>query len=323
MAILLFAVAYSLSAGELHIPLVKIPSLMFSEEHTTELVIMGKIRLPRVIMGICVGGALSLAGVLLQGIYRNPLVEPYTLGISGGASLGVSLSIVAALHLRWGNSILPIAGFAGALLTIFLVYRLSISQKKLVVYKMVLIGVMISFISSSLMMLLMATTTTENLHGIIFWMMGSLDETDPLLLRIVVITSLSCMVLSLLFARPLNALRLGENEARHMGINTDLTIKILFVMASLLTGTSVAIAGVIGFVGLIIPQFLRLVAGSDFRFLLPGAFIFGGAFLVFCDTLARTMIAPNEIPIGVITGILGGTGLVIVLLRKELQNTRL
>ncbi len=323
IAILLFAVAYSLSAGELHIPLVKIPSLMFSEEHTAELVIIGKIRLPRVIMGICVGGALSLAGVLLQGIYRNPLVEPYTLGISGGASLGVSLSIVAALHLRWGNSILPAAGFAGALLTIFLVYRLSISQKKLVVYKMVLIGVMISFISSSLMMLLMATTTTENLHGIIFWMMGSLDETDPLLLKIVVITSLSCMVLSLLFARPLNALRLGENEARHMGINTDLTIKILFVMASLLTGASVAIAGVIGFVGLIIPQFLRLVAGSDFRFLMPGAFIFGGAFLVFCDTLARTIIAPNEIPIGVITGILGGTGLVIVLLRKELQNTRL
>jgi iron complex transport system permease protein len=121
----------------------------------------------------------------------------------------------------------------------------------------------------------------------------------------------------MLFVRPLNALRLGEAEARHLGIDTDVSIKLLFVLASILTGVSVASAGIIGFVGLVIPQLLRWLAGSDFRFLVPASFISGGAFLVFCDTIARTIISPNELPIGVITGLLGGTAFVAVLLRKE------
>ena len=316
-AVLLMVTGYSLSTGELEIPFTQILAILFRGGDSMEFTILDKIRLPRVILGITIGGSLSLAGVILQGIYRNPLVEPYTLGISGGASLGVSLTIVTAMHLKFGNSFLPLSGFAGALLTILMVYALSLNQGKLVIHKMVLIGVMISFISSSLMMLMMATTTSENLHGIIFWIMGSLDETDIGLVRMAIIISLAGLAISYLFIRPLNALRLGETDARHLGINTDASIKILFVVASLLTGMSVSIAGIIGFVGLIIPQFLRLVTGSDYRFLLLGAFISGGAFLVFCDTLARTIIAPNELPIGVITGILGGTVFVVALLRKK------
>jgi iron complex transport system permease protein len=319
IAILLLVAGYSLSAGELKIPLAKIPFILLKGKGTMEYIILEKIRLPRVILGIAVGGSLGLAGVILQGIYRNPLVEPYTLGVSGGASLGVTLIIVTGWHLKYGNFLLPFSGFAGALLSILIVYALSLRQGKLIIFKMVLIGVMFSFIASSLMMLLMATTTSENLHGIIFWMMGSLDETNDNMIFTVSAVSLLGLAGSYFFIRPLNALRLGEISAAHLGVNTDGAIKVLFVIASLLTGISVAAAGIIGFVGLIIPQLLRYVAGTDFRFLLIGSFIFGAAFLLFCDTVARTLIAPNELPIGVITGILGGIAFIVVLVRKNSQ----
>jgi iron complex transport system permease protein len=310
---LLVVVAYSLSHGEITIPITKIPSILLGEEQTIEYTILGKIRLPRVLLGIAVGGSLSLAGVILQGIYRNPLVEPYTLGISGGAALGVAITIVTAVRLNLNNIILPASGFLGALVTIVFVYFFSLYRGRLVTNKMVLVGVMISYLASSAMMFLMSITTSENLHGIIFWIMGSLDETDSRLIGVAQIVSLSGLIISYLFIRPLNAMRLGETEARHLGIHTDTAIKILFVVASLLTGVSVAVAGIIGFVGLIIPQFLRLLIGSDFRILLVTSFISGGIFIVLCDTIARTIIAPNELPIGVITGILGGASFLAIL----------
>lgn len=320
IAALILVVLYSLSAGELSIPIGKIPSILWNKAPSMEHLILVKIRLPRILLGIAVGGSLSLAGVILQGIFRNPLVEPYTLGISGGAALGVALAIVSAIQLKFGYSILPISGFAGALISIVLVYSLSVKQGKLVTNKMVLVGVMVSYLASAAMMFLLATCTSENVHGIIFWIMGSLDETDTALTNLSLIVAICGLLISYLFIQPLNALRMGEADARHLGINTNTAIKCLFVLASLLTGMSVAVAGIIGFVGLIIPQFLRYVAGSDFRFLLVAAFITGGIFLVFCDTLARTIIAPNELPIGVITGILGGTAFLIALVQNNKKS---
>jgi len=311
----MLVVAFSLSKGELAIPFFKIPNILLNGKGSMEYTVLNDIRLPRVYMGLSVGGALSLAGVILQGIYRNPLVEPYTLGISGGAALGVALIIVAGLNLSLGSYMLPVAGFTGALITVFLVYFLSTRQGKVMTQNMVLIGVMISFIASSGMMFLMATTTNENLHSIIFWVMGSLDEANGNLITISAIISGIGLIVSYFFIHSLNALRLGENKARHLGINTDLSIKILFVIASLLTGMCVSVAGVIGFVGLIIPQVIRLIVGSDFRISLISSFLAGGSFLVFCDTIARTIIAPNELPIGVITGITGGLSFIIILSR--------
>jgi iron complex transport system permease protein len=170
------------------------------------------------------------------------------------------------------------------------------------------------------MMFLMATTTTEDLHGIVFWVMGSLDEPNSHLILISVIISLLGLLASYLFIQPLNALRLGEEKARHLGINTNISIKILFIIASLLTGMCVSVAGVIGFVGLIIPQFIRIVVGSDFRIVLIISFLAGASFLVFCDTIARTIISPNELPIGVITGIIGGLAFIIILSRNGLKS---
>lgn len=313
----LLVVAYSLTVGELKISLLRMPSIFLHGNTTPEYTILTQIRLPRILLGLSVGGALSLSGVILQGIYRNPLVEPYTLGISGGAALGVAIAVVMGLPKIAGSAALPVFGFIGALTAVILVYVLSIRQSKIMIQKMVLIGVMISFIASSAMMFLMATTNTENLHGIVFWVMGSLDESNFMLVKFVVILSIFCLVFTYFFTQPLNALRLGEEKARYLGMNTDLTVKILFVITSLLTGVCVSLVGVIGFVGLVIPHILRYMVGSDFRILLISSFIGGGTFLVFCDTIARTIISPNELPVGVITGMVGGIVFIMVLSRSD------
>ena len=188
------ATGFSLSIGELKISLFKIPKLLSDSNESIESVILRNIRLPRVLLGLSVGGSLSLAGVVLQGIYRNPLVEPYTLGISGGAALGVAITIVFGLHLSIVSLMVPFAGFIGALLTVFLVYTLSVKKGKIRIQSMLLIGVMISFVASSSMMFLMAITTSENLHGIIFWIMGSLDEPNANLICITIVISLLSLI---------------------------------------------------------------------------------------------------------------------------------
>jgi len=309
----LIIIVYSLSKGEINIPLIKIPEILFSGKDGIEYTVLRDIRLPRIILGLVVGGALSLAGVILQGIYRNPLVEPYTLGISGGAALGVAFAIVAGLNYTIGSIMLPAAGFVGALATVLSVYMLSVKKGKILTQNMLLIGVMVSFIASSAMMFIMATTTNENLHNIVFWVMGSLDEANENLIITAGIIAIAGLASTYLFIHTLNALRLGEDKARHLGINTDLSIKLLFIIASLLTGMCVSVAGVIGFVGLIIPQFVRILVGSDFRILIISSFLTGGGFIVFCDTIARTIIAPNELPIGVITGVIGGISFILIL----------
>ncbi len=325
LVLLVASVILSLSVGEMNLGFMDIFGILRKGHESMEYTILSQIRIPRVLLGIAVGGALSLSGILLQGVYRNPLVEPYTLGISGGASLGVAFVIVFGLHQLVGSFMLPLAGFAGSFLIIFLVYTISTRHGRINIQSMLLTGVMISFIASSTMMLLMATTSSENLHGIIFWIMGSLDEPDMSLIYISLIISVCSLVVSYLFVQPLNALRLGEEKAKHLGINTDVAIKLLFLMASLLAGVCVAVAGVIGFVGLIIPHLMRLLVGSDYRILLVSSFLSGSIFLVLSDVIARTIISPNELPIGVITGIVGGVVFLLMISRssyRSLNKTR-
>lgn len=297
---------FGLWVGEFNISLADIFFLLKNKPESVEYTVISQIRLPRILLGMAIGGALSLAGVLLQGIYRNPLVEPYTLGISGGAALGVSIVIVMGIHISTSLYILPFAGFIGSIATIILVYALSIKKGRLKMQSMLLIGVMISFISSSSMMFLMSISSSETTHSIVFWIMGSLDEPNKLLINTAIIVAVFGLLISYLFVQPLNALRLGEEKARHLGINTEWAIRLLFIISSLLTGVSVAIAGVIGFVGLVIPHIVRQLVGTDYRILLISSFIVGGSFIVISDAIARTIIAPNELPVGVITGIIGG-----------------
>ncbi|PIP16356.1 MAG: iron ABC transporter permease [bacterium (Candidatus Ratteibacteria) CG23_combo_of_CG06-09_8_20_14_all_48_7] len=300
--LLLVVVAFALSSGPTGL--------------TTERSILWNIRVPRALLGFAVGGSLSLAGVILQGLFRNPLVEPYTLGISGGAALGVAVNIILRFNQRFGVVSLPLFGFAGACIVVFVLYLLSLYKKSLKVQSILLTGVMVSFVCSALMMLLLALSRSEDLHGIILWTMGSLEEPSQLLVNLSVVVSLLGLFFSYLFVRDLNAFWLGEEEALHLGVNIERSKRLLFILASFLTGVTVSVAGIIGFVGLVVPHLVRLLFGNDHRILLVGSFLTGATFLIFCDTLARTVIVPLELPVGVITGILGGTLFIYVLTRQ-------
>lgn len=313
--LLVISILISLSSGEMKISWSDLQEIL-SNKNSLEYTVLSRIRIPRLVLAISVGGALSLSGTILQGIYRNPLVEPYTLGISGGAALGIAVAIVFGFHAA-SFLVLPIFGFSGSIITLFLVYFLSIRKSGLSINSMLLIGVMVSFVASSGMMFLMSITTTDNLQSIVFWVMGSLDESNIMLVRVAFYSSLAGLALTYFFAPSLNALRLGEVKAKHLGINTNVTIKFLFVVASLLTGVAVSVAGVIGFVGLVIPHLIRLIIGNDYRIIIGSSFLGGAIFLVLGDTIARTIISPNELPIGVITGFVGGLVFIVVLSRSK------
>lgn len=316
IVLLAAASVWSLLSGDIHIGWQSLPSVL-GHPGSMEYSVLVNLRLPRLLLAFAVGASLSLSGAILQGIFRNPLVEPFTLGISGGASLGVALTIVMGWAFVAGGALLSLAGFGGAALTIFMVYVLGVRRRSVNVNQMLLTGVMVSFVCSSLLMFLLSVSTTENLHSIIFWTMGSLEESDGALVGVVLGVSLLVLVVSHLFAHVLNALRLGDDEAAHLGVNVPFAVKFLFVATSLLTGLCVSIAGIIGFVGLVIPHLMRRMVGSDHRILLSACFLGGGLFLIACDILARTLIAPNELPVGVLTGIIGGVVFIVLLGKKE------
>lgn len=315
LSVLFLVVAlFSLGIGAVALPWTEIPSLLSHGKGSPEYAILFQVRLPRVLLGAAVGGALAIAGVMLQGMFRNPLVEPYTLGISGGAALGVSLAIVLGSR-GWSLS-LPASGFLGAMAVVLLVYGLSSKGGGVRLGRLLLTGVMVSFMASSLIMLIMAVSRVEDLHGIVFWIMGSLGESDTASIKAVLVASVGGLLVSLLFAVDLNALALGEEEAFYLGVRVERVKKILFLLASFLTGLCVSISGIIGFVGLVVPHLMRLLVGGDHRVLLPISFLSGAIFLVLCDTLARVIIAPVELPVGVVTGLIGG-GIFIYALSKR------
>jgi len=317
IALLLGVVVLSLAVGAVDLPLRKAFFLLTKGQGTPEYAILFEVRLPRILLGFAVGGGLAISGVILQGMFRNPLVEPYTLGISGGAALGVCLNIVVGGADVLGPLATPVCGFVGAMGVIFLVYAISARGGGIRFSRLLLIGVMVSFMASSLIMLLMAVTKTEDLHGIIFWIMGSLEEPNPFLIKAVLIISLIGLLLSFVYAVDLNTLSLGEEEASYLGVEVDRVKKAIFIIASLLTGCCVAVSGVIGFVGLVVPHLMRLLVGGDHRVLLVASYISGAAFLILCDTVARVVIAPMELPVGVITGLVGGGLFIFALSRKS------
>jgi iron complex transport system permease protein len=319
LVLLILVSLLSLSLGSAKITLNKIIEILFQNGQGIEARIIFELRLPRIILGLAIGGALSLSGAILQGLFRNSLVEPYTLGISGGSGVLVGLTLIFQLDRFIGFFSLPLAGFIGALLIIIIIYLLSIKQGIFQMNELLLKGVMISFISSSFMMLIMSLTKTENLHSIVYWIMGSLDETHKGLIGTVAAVSVLGLIIASFFSLNLNAMSVGEEEALYLGINVEQTKHILFVLTSLLTGVCVGVGGIIGFVGLVVPHFIRQLIGNDYRFLLIGSFMAGAVFLIFCDLIARMVIAPIELPVGVITGLLGGIIFILVLNKRRLK----
>ncbi|MFH0977409.1 MAG: iron ABC transporter permease [Spirochaetota bacterium] len=315
--LLIFVSLLSLFTGSSEMSIHQILSAVREGKGSSDYSIIFDIRLPRILMGFAVGGSLSLAGAILQGMFRNPLVEPYTLGLSGGSLLGVCLGILFGINRIFGIISLPLCGFAGAFVIILLIYFLSMKKGIIQINGLLLTGVMISYISSSALMLIMAIAKTEDLRGIVFWMMGSLEESNWSLIKLALSVSVAGLLASYYFCLSLNALSLGEEEAMHLGVNVERVKRILFVVASVLTGVCVSVAGLIGFVGLIVPHLLRMLTGGDHRLLLAGSFLFGASFLIFCDMLARSIAAPMELPVGVITGIVGGGFFVYAMSRRS------
>ena len=263
--------------------------------------IVWQIRFPRVILGLLVGAGLAACGTVFQGLLRNPLAEPYTLGLSGGAALGVTAGVTLALS----GIYLPVLAFAGAAISIFLVYNIA-SKKHFSNPTLILGGVILSFLFSSLVFLILSISKAEDAHGVILWLLGDLSSATMPLIKIVPFFILPGLGLLLIFSRDLNILTLGEEKALHLGVNSKQVKKALFIIASCITGACVAASGIIGFVGLMVPHFMRRVVGVDHRLLLPASCIAGATFLILCDAIARLIIQPLELPVGVITGICGG-----------------
>ncbi len=288
-----------------------------SGAHSPDGIIFFKIRLPRVLLAVLTGSALSLAGVIFQALLRNPLATPYTLGVSSGGALGAVLMIKLGLDIRFlGFSSVQIAAFAGSLITIVFVYYLARRAGRISVNLMILAGVTISYFFSALILMLHFVADFTETRQMVRWMMGGLDVVDYSAIIRTLPFLLAAFVVLFALARMLNLMSMSEVTALSKGVRVGYVQKTAFLFASLITGLVVAISGPIGFVGLIVPHFVRIFVGPDHRFLIPASVFFGGGFLALCDTLARTIMSPVDIPVGIITAILGGPFFLFLLVRR-------
>ncbi|MBI4169636.1 MAG: iron ABC transporter permease [Acidobacteria bacterium] len=266
-----------------------------------------RVRLPRVLMAVLAGAALGAAGAVFQGVLRNPLADPYVLGISGGAALGFIAASAAGLHALL--PFLPVrqaAAFAGAAATVAFIFLLSRVHGRIASYPMLLIGVVLNTLYLAIILLIQTVVGASRLHGVMLWMVGNVPvEGYPLIGILAIVLVLGIAAVALL-GRDLNLLAAGEDAARSLGVVVERTRVVALVLASLVTAAVVSVTGLIGFVGLIVPHAARLLFGPDHRLLIPASALAGALFLLVADTAARTVLAPTEIPVGVLTALCGG-----------------
>ena len=275
-----------------------------------------KLRLGNVLLAAVAGAGLSVAGAVLQGVLRNPLADPYVLGMSGGAGVGYGLVVISgAVYL--GSWVLPAGAFAGALACMILVYLLAKTGQTIPTTTLLLAGVIVGAMTGALLMFLVSVSSYEQMHDLLWWMLGNLQVTDWTLPLLVAVVTAIGIILAWIFSRELNVMVLGEEEASFLGVRVELAKKVFFVIASLMTGAVVSVCGLIGFVGLIIPHAVRLAIGPDNRTLIPVSAVVGAAFLILANTFAQVIIAPDVLPIGVVTAFLGGPFFIYLLRRRR------
>jgi iron complex transport system permease protein len=289
----------ALSLGSLDISLQEIIAAVFDSQDTLHRKVIFDIRFPRVASGFIIGGMLSLAGCLMQVLLRNPLAEPYVLGVSGGASVFALLAMAAGLS----GLIINLSAFAGSILTIFLVFSLSHIGGNWNALRMLLTGVVIAAGWGALISFILAISPGTQVQGMLFWLMGDLSYARYSHFSLLVL--ITSFVISMGISRHLNVLGFGDQQALSLGVPVVKIRYVIYFMASLLTASSVMLAGSIGFIGLVVPHITRLVCGTDHRIVLPASVFLGGSLLVFADALARTVIAPQQLPVGVLTALLG------------------
>lgn len=278
----------------------------------TDQTILFSIRLPRIIFAGIVGGSLAAAGVVFQGLLRNPLADPYILGISGGAAVGA----LSALML----GILPLgvsgSAFLGAIVTIALVYGIAKTKSELHSNTLLLAGVIVNAFFSAVIMFFLSTANDKSLHNAMFWLMGDLSLAEWREITLAGLFLFLGFLVIFTYARHLNLMAISEETAKQLGVNVEQTKMILLLSASMITGVAVSVSGIIGFVGLIVPHIMRMLLGSDHRLLLPSSVLFGSSFLIVADTFARNLLAPAELPVGVITALCGAPYFIYLLRRK-------
>ncbi len=303
-ALLVAAVAFGLALGSVESP---------SRD------ILLEIRLPRVVLAALVGAGLATAGVLLQALLQNPLADPYILGISGGAALGG----VLALSFGWtlGSVALgvPLVAFLGALASTGLLYRVAGGGGRAPAHSLLLSGVVFNAFAASLIVFLTTATDLARMTGIFLWLIGSIRLVDPWILGGVAGLVALGLGVGVRDAYALNLVSLGDEHAAHLGVGVTRVRRRVLLATALMIGGAVSVSGLIGFVGLVVPHLLRLILGADHRSLVPAAALGGAALLVVADTLARTLFAPTELPVGALTAMVGGP-LFLVLLRRELRS---
>jgi iron complex transport system permease protein len=282
-----------------------------TREH--ELIVF-ELRLPRIILAIGAGAALSIAGAAYQSLLRNPLADPYVLGVSGGAALGSILAILFGTAFGFSR---PVCGFAGAALVTFLVYQ--IGKRREDPAQLVLAGVVMSTFLSSLIVMLTALADDVRLRNITLWLLGDLSSGTTAGLLFVIFASILGLALLLPQARALNLMMIGERDAFALGVETGRVRTIVYLTASLLTAAAVVAGGAIGYVGLVGPHLVRLCVGSDNRLVIPASALVGGTLVLIADTLARTVLSPRELPAGAITALIGAPIFVYLLLRGRRQ----
>jgi len=284
------------------------------------------LRLPRVLLGGLIGAALGVSGAAIQGLFRNPLAEPGLIGISSGATLFAVIMIVLEINIFKNLTgtlsfyALSIAAFIGAGMTTMIVYRIAMKNGKTVITTLLLAGLAINALANSFIGLMTYMATDAQLRNITFWNLGSLGgaswQTVSALLPFVLIP----IVTLPFFAKSLNALALGESQALHMGINVKVVKRMIIILATMAVGASVAMAGIIGFIGLIIPHIIRMTFTADHRLVIPGSALLGGALLTGADLIARTIVAPAELPIGILTAMIGVPVFIYIIISEKNKN---
>jgi iron complex transport system permease protein len=302
---LVVAVALGVRFGSVPISTGAVVDVLLGGGETVERDIVLHLRMPRVLLGVLVGGGLALAGATFQALLRNPLAEPYILGVSGGASVGA----VLVLALGWavaGSWVLPLAAFGGALVAIALVFRVATATGRAMDVRVLLLaGVVVAAFFSACIAFILSVSPARTVQSAVLWIMGSLAAASWRTVALTAAYTLPASVVLVGLARPLNLMAIGEETAHYLGADVEGVKRVSLGVAALVTASGVAVAGVIGFVGLVVPHAVRLLVGSDHRALLPLSFLAGAAFLTMADLVARLALAPTEIPIGVITAFVG------------------
>jgi iron complex transport system permease protein len=277
-----------------------------------------RLRLPRVVMAALIGSSLALTGAALQALFRNPLADPSTLGVSGGGAVGASVAIA----LGWGQlfagvPLVFLTAFCGSMLAVLLVHRIARSGAILLPGALLLAGVVVNLIASAAVLSIQYVTDSSRALEILRWMIGSLDVVGFDTIARMLIFIVPCWIVLLAYSRDLHLLAMGEDTAGSLGVNVARCEMVIHLVCSLLIGVTVAVGGAIAFVGLIVPHVVRLLFGEDLRIVLPGSLVLGAAFLIAADTVARTALSPLELPVGAVTALLGGPFFLWLLYRRQ------